>query len=184
MLQCLLADSTAYSNAHFGQGSTIIIAMDNVGCSGSEATLFSCTHSTSHNCGHHEDAGVQCVPRECILLFVYLFIYLFIIYLFIYFFVCLFVCLFIYLFVYLSRCACHARMHVYVCVCVINHETYCLTIIGCSHGTTRLIGGTSSMEGRVEVCVNGLWGTVCSHGWTARDANVACRQLGYSGSGM
>ena len=111
MLQCLLADSTAYSNAHFGQGSTIIIAMDNVGCSGSEATLFSCTHSTSHNCGHHEDAGVQCVPRECILLFVYLFIYLF---------VCLFVCLFIYLFICLFI---YPAVHVMLecmcmCVCV------------------------------------------------------------------
>ena len=64
MLQCSIADSTAYLNAHFGQGSTIIIAMDNVGCSGSEASLFSCSHSTSHNCGHNEDAGVQCVSRE------------------------------------------------------------------------------------------------------------------------
>ena len=59
------ADSTAYGTAHFGQGSTIIIAVDDVACTGSEATLFSCTHSTSHNCGHHEDAGAQCVPREC-----------------------------------------------------------------------------------------------------------------------
>ena len=57
------------------------------------------------------------------------------------------------------------------------------TNAGCTHGTVRLIGGTSSSEGRVEVCVNGLWGTVCSDGWTAVDANVACRQLGYSGSG-
>ena len=63
---CLFADSTAYSGAHFGQGSTIIIAMDNVGCTGSEASLFSCAHTTSHDCGHHEDAGVQCVPREYI----------------------------------------------------------------------------------------------------------------------
>ena len=58
-----------------------------------------------------------------------------------------------------------------------------ITFVGCTHGTVRLVGGTSSLEGRIEVCVNGLWGTVCSDGWTAVDANVACRQLGYSGSG-
>ena len=60
------ADSTAYSNAYFGQGSTIIIALDNVGCTGSEASLFSCSRTTSHNCGHTQDAGVQCVTREYI----------------------------------------------------------------------------------------------------------------------
>ena len=58
-----------------------------------------------------------------------------------------------------------------------------ITFAGCTHGTVRVVGGTSFLEGRVEVCVNGLWGTVCSDGWTAVDANVACRQLGYSGSG-
>ena len=34
--------------------------MDDVACSGNESTLTSCTHITSHNCGHSEDAGVQC----------------------------------------------------------------------------------------------------------------------------
>ena len=37
--------------------------MDNVHCTGTESTLTSCTHTTNHNCGHHEDAGVRCSGR-------------------------------------------------------------------------------------------------------------------------
>ena len=49
----------------------------------------------------------------------------------------------------------------------------------CNHGSVRLRGGTYSYEGRVEVCVSGVWGSVCDDGWGVADAKVACRKVGY-----
>ncbi|XP_066853028.1 lysyl oxidase homolog 3 isoform X2 [Anser cygnoides] len=42
----------------------------------------------------------------------------------------------------------------------------------------RLAGGRTAFEGRVEVKRGSKWGTVCSDGWTTKEAMVACRQLG------
>ena len=54
----------------------------------------------------------------------------------------------------------------------------------CPQGDIRLIlqdGSTTS--GRVEICNNNIWGTVCDDAWGNVDARVACLQLGLASSG-
>ena len=53
----------------------------------------------------------------------------------------------------------------------------------CSDGDLRLRGGITSREGRVEMCYERQWGTVCDDSWGSSDAKVACRQLGFSSNG-
>ena len=48
-------------------------------------------------------------------------------------------------------------------------------------GMLRLQGGANTNMGRLEVYRFGHWGTVCSYQFDARDGDVACRELGYSG---
>ncbi|NXQ97312.1 NETR protein, partial [Sagittarius serpentarius] len=41
----------------------------------------------------------------------------------------------------------------------------------------RLMDGENKKEGRVEIFINGQWGTICDDGWSDKDAAVVCRQL-------
>ena len=48
----------------------------------------------------------------------------------------------------------------------------------CGDGALRLVGGDNPLEGRVEICINNAWGTICDNTFDQDDADVICRQLG------
>lgn len=59
---------------------------------------------------------------------------------------------------------------------------YVSTLALCQDGDIRLVNGPPGVNssGRVEVCRNEVWGTVCDNGWSQADANLVCTELGYS----
>ena len=128
--------------------------MDGVNCSGSEGRLLDCPHDSSHNCQHTEDTSVYCMPPSKKLHSMPLAL----------------IC-----------------MYIYICIVIrsipsINHRLYlllCIVMSICAPGEIRLQGSFQNGSGRVEVCKNNAWGTVCDDSWDNSNAMVVCRQLGY-----
>ena len=85
---------------------------------------------------------------------------------------------------------CHVRN-----ICIIYRVLYIIhsmvldsrsILSNCSDGDVRLVGGTSSNEGRVEICINQAWGSICystyrytwRNTWNINEGKVVCRHLG------
>lgn len=74
-----------------------------------------------------------------------------------------------------------------ICRSIIQHVSHVMKSFldaslqpeSCHSGNVRLIDGPAESAGRLEVCVNQVWGTVCSRSWGSSDSKVVCRQLGY-----
>ena len=51
----------------------------------------------------------------------------------------------------------------------------------CTDGDVRLVDGVNCNEGRLELCLSGVWGTVCDNGWDEISSIVVCNSLGIPG---
>ena len=59
----------------------------------------------------------------------------------------------------------------------------CPATTNCTTGDIRLQGGSTPNQGIVEICFYNIWGRVCTDLWDTNDAQVACRQLGFTETG-
>ncbi len=63
-----------------------------------------------------------------------------------------------------------------------------ILLVACTNGDIKLMNGRfpseNQIEGRVEICYNNVYGTVCDHYWNEFNAQVVCRVLGHTGEGM
>ena len=75
-----------------------------------------------------------------------------------------------------KRMRCTAHIIILMLTLVVFHAS--LSGPTCDDGDVRLIDGSDYKEGRVEICLNNTWGSICEGGFNETAATVVCNQLG------
>eukprot|EP00731_Ephydatia_muelleri_P037026 Em0380g6a len=148
-------NATAFRMAAFGSGSGPIF-LDNLGCRGSETSILSCPHYLQQTCDHLRDVGISCQDiKQCV--------------------------------VSNGGCqqVCTELIPGFQCSCQAGYvlASNGFNCTACQDGTVVLVNGTSSNMGRVEICYNQTFGTICDDFWNELDAAVVCRQLNLTTTG-
>lgn len=155
---------SGYYNAGVG-----LILLDNIECSGSEENLLQCPHrgvGVVSFCDHSRDAGVICRMQGNVMLWLAL-----------------------KLLQIVAACIQHAILiHILfrmcssciLCIHICNSD---LEQTSCEDGDIRLVGGSITSEGSVEICYGGHWLSVCDKEWGEHQASAICTQLGLGGEG-
>ena len=74
----------------------------------------------------------------------------------------------------------YITMTISICIEIVHSFTFMILGNEVKDGDIRLVGGRYLWEGRVEIFLSGVWGTI-SHDWaTSTGARIVCRQLGYN----
>ena len=77
-----------------------------------------------------------------------------------------------------------SQIYSYMNVISVSPDTNTTVDTSCANGDVRLAGGVNELEGRVEMCYNKFWGSVCDNWfWDITAANIVCKQLGHQPTG-
>ena len=75
-------------------------------------------------------------------------------------------------------------MCTYLIILILHSAAPFTPFAECHDGDIRLVGEDTPLEGRLEVCINSAWGTVCNNRFGNHDAATACHQLGFERNGQ